>query len=176
MTSAKQAVPLFLSSSRDESGDSDETSFTVRLQPPLRISDKATKVSAYIDSATVPYSFPNLTSSTAKVVVRMPLGAGYGNSGEVTLTLPTGVYDLTEIAEQLNSAVNTYLHTNGYPILTGDWKYYDFSTNTVNSCLQGCTRLGERCASRAACQSCAQLTRLSRYASTWRRPLRTSGL
>ena len=37
-------------------------------------------------------------------------------------------------------------------------------------------RLGERCASRAACQSCAQLTWLSRYASTTSRPLCTSGL
>ena len=56
---------------------------------------------------------------------------GHVQTEHSELTLPTGVYDLTEIAEQLNGAVNTYLHTNGYPILTGDWKYYDFSTNTV---------------------------------------------
>ena len=37
-------------------------------------------------------------------------------------------------------------------------------------------RLGERCASRAACQSCAQLTWHSRYAGTTSRPLCTSGL
>ena len=37
-------------------------------------------------------------------------------------------------------------------------------------------RLGERCASRAACQSCAQLTWHSRYAGTPSRPLCTSGL
>ena len=123
------SIPLFLSSSKDATDDSDETSFTVRLQPPLRLSDTATKVSAYIDSATVPYSFPNVTATTGKVVVRIPLGPGYSNSGEVILTLPTGVYDLTEIAQQLNTAVNTYLHTNGYPILTGDWLYYDFGTN-----------------------------------------------
>ena len=40
----------------------------------------------------------------------------------------------------------------------------------------GCARLGERCASRAACQCCAQLTWLSRYAGTTSRPLCTSGL
>ena len=129
--SGARSTPLFLSSSKDATGDSDETSFTVRLEPPLRISDTATKVSAYIDSATVPYSFPNVTSTTGTVVVRMPLGVGQGNSGEITLTLPTGVYDLTEIAQQLNTAVNTYLHNNGYPVLTGDWKYYDFGTNAT---------------------------------------------
>ena len=126
-----KSTPLFLSSSKDATGDSDETSFTVRLEPPLRISDTATKVSAYIDSATVPYSFPNVTATTGTVVARMPLGAGQGNSGEVTLTLPTGVYDLTEIAQQLNTAVNTYLHNNSYPVLTGDWKYFDFGTNAT---------------------------------------------
>ena len=47
-------------------------------------------------------------------MVRMPLGVGQGNSGEITLTLPTGVYDLTEIAQQLNTAVNTYLHNNDF--------------------------------------------------------------
>ena len=131
MAKAKQAVPLFLSSSRDISNDTDETSFTVRLEPPLKISDQATKVSAYIDSATVPYSFPNVTQTTGEVVVRIPLGEGYGNSGEITLTLPTGVYDLTEIAQQLNSAVNTWLHNNHYPVLVGPWTYYDFSTGNV---------------------------------------------
>ena len=50
---AKQATPLFLSSSRDATNDSDETSFTCRLTPPLRISEKASKVSAYIDSAII---------------------------------------------------------------------------------------------------------------------------
>ena len=131
MAKAKQAVPLFLSSSRDISNDTDETSFTVRLEPPLKISDQATKVSAYIDSATVPYSFPNVTESTGKVVVRIPLGDGHGVSGNVTLTLPTGVYTLTEIAQQVNFAVNTYLHNNHYPVLTGSWEYYDFNTDTV---------------------------------------------
>ena len=126
-----KSTPLFLSSSKDATGDSDETSFTVRLEPPLRISDTAKKVSAYIDSATVPYSFPNVTSTTGTVVVRMPLGTGQGNSGEITLTLPTGVYDLTEIAQQLNTAVNTYLHNNSYPILQGSWKYFDFGINAT---------------------------------------------
>ena len=92
MTTVKQSVPLFLSSSRDVTGDTDETSFTVRLSPPLNISDQAKKVTAFIDSATVPYSFPNVTASTGTVDVRIPLGEGHGNSGDVTLSLPTGVY------------------------------------------------------------------------------------
>ena len=131
MTTVKQSVPLFLSSSRDVTGDTDETSFTVRLSPPLIISDQAKKVTAFIDSATVPYSFPNVTASTGTVVVRIPLGEGHGNSGDVTLSLPTGVYTLTEIAQQLNNAVNTWLHNNHYPVLTGSWEYYDFSTDAI---------------------------------------------
>ena len=131
---AKQATPLFLSSSRDATNDSDETSFTCRLTPPLRISEKASKVSAYIDSATIPYSFPNLSDTTSKVVVRLPLQSPVNpaaDSGDVTLTLPTGVFNLTEVAEQLNLAVNTWLHTNKYPVLKGSLQYYDFSTDTV---------------------------------------------
>ena len=65
MTTVKQSVPLFLSSSRDVTGDTDETSFTVRLSPPLNISDQAKKVTAFIDSATVPYSFPNVTAQAS---------------------------------------------------------------------------------------------------------------
>ena len=90
MATVKRSVPLFLSSSKDVTGDTDETSFTVRLSPPLNISDQAKKVTAFIDSATIPYSFPNVSSSTSTVIVRIPLGAGQGNSGEVPLTLPTG--------------------------------------------------------------------------------------
>ena len=101
MATVKRSVPLFLSSSKDVTGDTDETSFTVRLSPPLNISDQAKKVTAFIDSATIPYSFPNVSSSTSTVIVRIPLGAGQGNSGEVPLTLPTGVYTLTEIALRL---------------------------------------------------------------------------
>ena len=50
MTTVKQSVPLFLSSSRDVTGDTDETSFTVRLSPPLIISDQAKKVTAFIQA------------------------------------------------------------------------------------------------------------------------------
>jgi hypothetical protein len=134
MSSARQATPLFLSSSRDISNDTDETSFTCRLTPPLRISEQAKKVSAYIDSATIPYTFPNLDSSTSSVVVRIPLrnpSNPSADSGEVTLSLQTGVFNLTEVAEQVNQAVNTWLHTNGYPVLTGSWEYYNFSTDSV---------------------------------------------
>ena len=49
----------------------------------------------------------------------------------MTLSLPTGVYTLTEIAQQLNNAVNTWLHNNHYPVLTGSWEYYDFSTDAI---------------------------------------------
>ena len=133
MATVKRSVPLFLSSSKDVTGDADETSFTVRLSPPLNISDQAKKVTAFIDSATIPYSFPNVSSSTSTVIVRIPLGAGQGNSGEVPLTLPTGVYTLSEIAQQINEAVNAYLHSNHYPVLVGSWSYFDFNTGLLQT-------------------------------------------
>ena len=125
------SIPLFLSSSR-VSNSSSEAAFTQQLTPPLTIPDTAKAVRVYVDSATIPYSFPNVSSTTSKVSVKLPLGTSPSTqSGEVILTLPTGVYDLTEIAEQLNLAVNTYLHTNGYPILQGSLTYYDFRSDAV---------------------------------------------
>jgi hypothetical protein len=125
------SIPLFLSSSR-VSDSSSEAAFTQQLTPPLTIPDTAKAVRVYVDSATIPYSFPNVSSTTSKVSVKLPLGTSPSTqSGEVILTLPTGVYDLTEIAEQLNLAVNTYLHTNGYPILQGSLTYYDFRSDAV---------------------------------------------
>ena len=48
---------------------------------------------------------PNLDASTARVVVRMPLSTTpVTDSGEITLTLPTGVYDLNGVSAWLNTA------------------------------------------------------------------------
>ena len=127
------SIPLFLSSNRVSSSTS-EAAFTQQLKPPLTIPDNAKAVRVYVDSATIPYSFPNVSSTTAKVVVRIPLQNPVNplqDSGEVTLTLPTGVFDLTEVAQQLNLAVNTWLHENHCPILTGTWTYYDFRSDAV---------------------------------------------
>lgn len=125
------SIPLFLSSNRVSSSTS-EAAFSQQLKPPLSIPDGAKAVRCYVDSATIPYSFPNVSSTTSRVVVRVPLStAPSTQSANVTLELPTGVYDLTEIAEQLNLAVNTWLHTNGYPVLTGSWQYYDFRSDAV---------------------------------------------
>ena len=127
------SVPLFLSSNRVSSSTS-EAAFSQQLKPPLSIPDSAKAVRVYVDSATIPYSFPNVDSATAKVVVRIPLRSPVNpslDSGEITLTLPTGVFDLTEVAQQLNEAVNTWLHGNHYPVLTGDWAYYDFRADAV---------------------------------------------
>ena len=127
------SVPIFLSSARYTSRTS-EGAFTQQLQPPLAIPDTATKVRTYIESASVPFSMPNLDASTARVVVRMPLSTvPVTDSGEITLTLPTGVYDLNGVSARLNEAVNTYLHTNGFPVLVGDWRSYDYGSDEVKT-------------------------------------------
>ena len=127
------SVPIFLSSARFTSRTS-EGAFTQQLQPPLAIPDTATKVRTYIESASVPFSMPNLDASTARVVVRMPLSTTpVTDSGEVTLTLPTGVYDLNGVSARLNEAVNEWLHTNGYPVLVGDWRSYDYGSDEVKT-------------------------------------------
>ena len=66
------SVPLFLSSNRVSSSTS-EAAFSQQLKPPLSIPDGAKAVRVYVDSATIPYSFPNVDTATAKVVVRIPL-------------------------------------------------------------------------------------------------------
>ena len=127
------SVPIFLSSARFTSRTS-EGAFTQQLQPPLAIPDTATKVRTYVESASVPFSMPNLDASTARVVVRMPLSTTpVTDSGEITLTLPTGVYDLNGVSARLNEAVNEWLHTNGYPVLVGDWRSYDYGSDEVKT-------------------------------------------
>ena len=127
-----RSVPLFLSSAQTDGSVPNEGTFTQTLRPPLRIPDNARQVQVSIDSATVPFSFPNLTMDTAKVLVKIPLQTNPSTQTDVVvLTLPTGVYDLTEIAQQLNKAVNKYLHDNHFPVLYGDWTYFDFGANSV---------------------------------------------
>lgn len=129
------SIPLFLSSNRVSSSTS-EAAFTQQLKPPIAVPSDAKAVRCYVDSATIPFSFPNLDETTAKVVVRIPLRNPTNaslDSGEQTLTLPTGVFDLSEVAEQINLAANKWLHDNGYPVLVGTWQYYDFRADQVAS-------------------------------------------
>ena len=66
------SIPLFLSSNRVSSSTS-EAAFTQQLKPPIAVPSDAKAVRCYVDSATIPFGFPNLDETTAKVVVRIPL-------------------------------------------------------------------------------------------------------
>ena len=98
------SVPLFLSSARVTSRTS-EGAFTQQLSPPLAVPDTATAVRCYVESASVPFSMPNLDASTAKVVVRMPLSTA------------TGVYDLNGVSQRLNDCLPRRLGNPVVPLM-----------------------------------------------------------
>ena len=55
--------PFFLSSAQGSNRSADGSSFSVRLNPPLRIPREALHTRVYCNQASCVYSFPNVTAS-----------------------------------------------------------------------------------------------------------------
>ena len=95
---AKAQVPFFLSSATNYGANSSNTRFDVNLQPPLEIPNKATAARAFIHSATIPYTFPNVVAGKNTLRVQVPKDSN--NDGtmdtvhDMTITIPPGIYTL----------------------------------------------------------------------------------
>ena len=91
-------VPFFLSSATNHGANSSNTRFDVNLQPPLEIPNKATAARAFIHSATIPYTFPNVVAGKNTLRVQVPKDSN--NDGtmdtvhDMTITIPPGIYTL----------------------------------------------------------------------------------
>ncbi len=81
--------PFFLSSAQGSNRSADGSSFSVRLNPPLRIPREAMHTRVYCNQASCVYSFPNVTASDNAVHLSV------NKSGVPTrydLTVPPGLY------------------------------------------------------------------------------------
>ena len=82
--------PFFLSSAQGSNRSADGSSFSVRLNPPLRIPREALHTRVYCNQASCVYSFPNVTSSANKVYLSVANQEGL--SQRYDLTVPPGLY------------------------------------------------------------------------------------
>ena len=115
-------IPFFLSSATNHGINSTKTQFHVHLNPPLEIPDKAIAARAYIHSASIPYTFPNVVAGKNSLRVQTPLDAN--NDGttdsfhDMTVDIPPGIYTLhdsdpsdgdSSLETAINNAVNERL-------------------------------------------------------------------
>jgi len=81
--------PFFLSSAQGSNRSADGSSFSVRLNPPLRIPREALHTRVYCNQASCVYSFPNVTASDNAVHLSV-MDSGVASRYE--LTVPPGLY------------------------------------------------------------------------------------
>ena len=65
-------VPLFLSSAVNHGIDAENVKFEVHMQPPLEIPGDLSSARVFCQSASIPYSFPNVTSENNTIVINVP--------------------------------------------------------------------------------------------------------
>jgi hypothetical protein len=73
---------FFLSSAVSEDVNVGHTRFRVGLEPPMKIEGNSARM--FVHSATIPYTFPNITASNNQLIVDV-------GPGTTTITVPTGV-------------------------------------------------------------------------------------
>ena len=83
--------PFFLSSAQGSNRSVDGSSFSVRLNPPLRIPRDALHTRVYCNQASCVYSFPNVTASDNAVHLSVK-DASTGVATRYDLTVPPGLY------------------------------------------------------------------------------------
>ena len=103
--------PFFVSSASNHGIDADTRKFTLQIQPPFVIPEQATAARAFVHSATVPYSFPNVSSSTNTLHIGVP-SITDGALESLTVRIPPGNYTLgsTDPSNDLQSVINAAVH------------------------------------------------------------------
>eukprot|EP01049_Picozoa_sp_SAG25_P015610 SAG25_NODE_3237_length_1163_cov_0.838346_2_plen_176_part_00 len=81
--------PFFLPSAQGSNRSADGSSFSVRLNPPLRIPRAALHTRVYCNQASCVYSFPNVTASDNAVHLSVMES---GVASRYDLTVPPGLY------------------------------------------------------------------------------------
>eukprot|EP01043_Picozoa_sp_COSAG02_P038432 COSAG02_NODE_2963_length_7646_cov_10.941036_3_plen_388_part_00 len=99
---------FFLSSAVSEDVNAGHTRFRVGLEPPMKIEGSSARM--FVHSATIPYTFPNITASNSQLIVDV-------GPGTTTITVPVGVYSLQDLEDAINKQVNAHMHTQGLALL-----------------------------------------------------------
>ena len=108
---------FFLSSAVSEDVNVGHTRFRVGLEPPMKIEGNSARM--FVHSATVPYTFPNITVSNNQLIVDV-------GPSTATITVPVGVYSLQDLEDAINEQVNAHMHTEGLALLADGAGKADF--------------------------------------------------
>ena len=104
----RKETQFFLSSAVAEDISPGHARFRVGLEPPLKIDGSSARM--FVHSATVPYTFPNITAQNNALVVDV-------GASTTTITVPIGVYSLQDLQNAINEQVNAHMHTQGLGLL-----------------------------------------------------------
>ncbi len=106
--------PFFVSSASHHGRDENSRRFVLQLQPPMTIPAEATSARAFVHSATVPYTFPNVVAGKNTLRIGVPLDADFDGVVEVPTTkgfnvsIAPGIYtlDKDDTSNSLERALN----------------------------------------------------------------------
>lgn len=99
---------FFLSSAVSADRNDGHTRFRVGLEPPMKIQGNSARM--FVHSATVPYTFPNITAANNQLIVDV-------GPTTATIAVPVGVYSLQDLEAAINEQVNAHMHTQGLALL-----------------------------------------------------------
>ena len=120
----QKETQFFLSSAVAEDVSPGHSRFSVTLEPPMKIQGKSARM--FVHSATIPYTFPNITASNNTLVCDV-------GATSVALTIPIGVYSLADLQNAINEQVNAHMHTQGLALLVDGAGKANFITFTPNA-------------------------------------------
>ena len=120
----QKETQFFLSSAVAEDVSPGHSRFSVTLEPPMKIQGKSARM--FVHSATIPYTFPNITASNNTLVCDV-------GATSVALTIPIGVYSLADLQNAINEQVNAHMHTQGLALLVDGAGKANFIAFTPNA-------------------------------------------
>ena len=120
--------PFFLSSAQGSNRSADGSSFSVRLNPPLRIPREALHTRVYCNQASCVYSFPNVTATDNAVHLSVK-DASTGVATRYDLTVPPGLYGGLE---DIQAALAQSAVEQGVPGVTDATTFGHFMQLTAN--------------------------------------------
>ncbi len=106
--------PFFVSSATHHGRDENSRRFVLQLQPPMTIPAEATSARAFVHSATVPYTFPNVVAGKNTLRIGVPMDADFDGVVEIPTTqgfnvsIAPGIYtlDKDDTSNSLERALN----------------------------------------------------------------------